>query len=82
MNIELKPCPFCGSNDVRLCYMRGGTGEECCIDSEEELENTSIYAYIRCYGCDIEVLPNTYDTPKDVANAWNARGGVENEPLA
>lgn len=72
--IKLLPCPFCGSSNVNLVHMNELGGGEFCVDSEEELTNTSIFAYVRCYNCDISFMSESLDsTPKDVLEAWNRR---------
>ena len=73
MDIKLKQCPFCGSDNVSLVYTSDKTGKECCIDDEEQLRDKDIYAYIHCYECSIEMLPDPYDEPENVIESWNRR---------
>lgn len=54
-----------------LVYQDQESGKIKFIDSEEELENKDLYAYIHCYGCDIDILPNVSDKPQDIMRAWN-----------
>lgn len=70
---ELKKCPFCGENKAKLVYMNEETQEAICVDTEEELNDSNIYAYVHCYGCDIDFCADTMKKPKDVINAWNNR---------
>lgn len=65
---QIKKCPFCGE-DARLVAI-DDDGEIMCINCEEELETT--HAYIHCYGCDMDYMPNT-DRAKDVITEWNRR---------
>lgn len=46
-------------------------GTACCIDTEEELEECSP-AFVHCYGCDVDYMPND-DRPRKVMRAWNRR---------
>lgn len=71
MNMELKPCPFCGEDEARLVYVNE-ENETVCVDSEEELNATDILAFIHCYGCDMDYMSNT-DKPLEVMEAWNRR---------
>lgn len=76
MSDELKlfPCPFCGSTDVNLVYTNDIDGMEHNIDSEEELNDTSIFAYVHCYHCETSFMSEALNrTPKDVLEAWNSR---------
>ncbi len=70
-DIELIPCPFCGESEARLVYINEES-ETVCVDSEEELNATDICAFIHCYGCDMDYIPNT-DLPIGVVEAWNRR---------
>ena len=61
--IELKPCPFCGSENVKLMSNETEDGIPCCVTDEDELD--AIYSYIHCYGviwilCQIVVLQEMY----------------------
>ena len=70
---ELKKCPFCGENMARLVYMNEETQEVIPVDTEEELNDSKIYAYVHCYGCDIDFCTDVMANPKDVIKAWNNR---------
>lgn len=71
---ELKKCPFCGSENVRLMRFNGKTQEEVCIDSEEELDEKGNYPYIHCYECCIDFCPDSFtSTPRKAIQAWNRR---------
>lgn len=74
--IKLKPCPFCGSENVRLMSNDTEDGTPCCINNEEELEAT--YCYIHCYGCGMDFMPNS-DIAREVMEAWNRRAGQEGD---
>lgn len=68
---ELKKCPFCKSENVRL--MRFDGQEEHYIDSEDELDKKGYYPYIHCYGCDIDFCPDSTSTPREAIEKWNRR---------
>lgn len=70
-DMRLKPCPFCGEDKARLVYINE-EGETVCVDSDEELNSPDIFAFIHCYGCDMDCMPHT-DRPKEVIEEWNCR---------
>lgn len=72
MEYNLKKCPFCGGDNVKMLYINDELGE-CVVDTDEEMEDKSISAFIHCYDCDTEVFPHWAETPKDVIKAWNKR---------
>ena len=72
--VKLKPCPFCGCENVRLMSNETEDGSPCCINSDEELE--AKYCYVHCYGCDMDFMPDS-DIARDVMVAWNKRVGQD-----
>ena len=69
--VKLEICPFCGGNKVSLLYFNGDERETYCIDTDEDLDSNSIYAYVHCYECDIDFF---FDgTPREVMDRWNNR---------
>ena len=57
---ELKPCPFCGSDEImRLC------------DPAQGLDNSGPSRALSCAGCHIEAP--FYDTEAEAIAAWNRR---------
>ncbi|RHA54483.1 hypothetical protein DW929_07315 [Eubacterium ventriosum] len=67
----LKPCPFCGGEAV-LMTINDEIGE-CVIDSEEELNNSSLSSWIHCYNCSSNWFFGESEIPKDTVEAWNRR---------
>ena len=68
--IELKPCPFCGSENVKLMSNETEDGIPCCVTDEDELD--AIYSYIHCYGCDMDFMSDS-GIARNVLEAWNRR---------
>lgn len=63
MSEKIKPCPFCGSNDV-----------EAFAQDEDDCENRS--AIVRCHSCDAQSAQMVGSTKIDMAiRAWNKRFG-------
>lgn len=74
---RIRECQFCGGYKVALVYMDCDTQETIEIDTDEELEDNSIYAYIHCYECDIDFCADTMLKPKEVIKKWNCRSCSE-----
>lgn len=70
--IKLKPCPFCGSENVKLMSNEGEDIFPQVVDCVDDLGST--FCYVHCYGCDTEFISNS-DIAKDVVEAWNRRSG-------
>ena len=66
MQINLQPCPFCGSKDVGAYYV-DETGAEYAYEGE-----TKVSPFIKCHGCDSEWFSDCYEA-EDVLKAWNRR---------
>lgn len=60
---NLKPCPFCGSDDVHL------TETILTIGGEE----TGVKSEVFCYGCLGTFSQQEACSPEEVAEAWNRR---------
>lgn len=73
---ELKECPFCGSDNVRMLYINDEIGETY-VDTDEELNDKHISAFIHCYGCSTEIFPHEAEKPIDVIEAWNTRKRID-----
>lgn len=67
---KLKPCPFCGGEVVPMTIYNE---RECVIDSEEELNNSSLASWIHCHNCSSVWFFGKGETPKDTVKAWNRR---------
>ncbi len=65
MTMELKLCPFCGSDKV---YFHE--------DEEQELEDTTT-GFIWCHGCDF--ASDSFYSKKIAAEKWNRRAPVAPE---
>ncbi|MFR2774795.1 MAG: Lar family restriction alleviation protein [Anaerostipes sp.] len=77
-DIELKPCPFCESENVNLLSVNKD-GEAVCITSTDEFElihDMQEPTYIHCYGCDMDYMPDS-DKPEEVVDSWNTRKPME-----
>lgn len=60
---ELKPCPFCGSNDIRI------VNQGYCI-SHDMFEPVEIAFRAQCHGCSCMILaPDN----KSIIKYWNKR---------
>uniref|UniRef100_UPI00402A93A8 Lar family restriction alleviation protein n=1 Tax=[Ruminococcus] torques TaxID=33039 RepID=UPI00402A93A8 len=68
--IELKPCPFCGSEKVKLMSNETEDRTPYCVTNEDGLDAT--YSYIHCYECDMDFMPDS-DIARNVLEAWNRR---------
>ena len=68
--IELKLCPFCGSENVKLMSNETEDGIPCCVTDEDELD--AIYSYIHCYECDMDFMSDS-GIARNVLEAWNRR---------
>ena len=65
-NSERKPCPFCGSDDIKVAvYLR-------CIDSGNFYHLYSIF----CCECGVS---NSNDDPKELFSWWNTRDGNDDQ---
>ncbi len=64
--LKLKPCPFCGSDDV---YIRVHCNEE----GEE------VGAQIECHGCVSIYVHSEAINLKELVSAWNRRADVKRE---
>ena len=60
MEIELKPCPFCGREDVEMIFCEDG----CCGGKPREVA-------CEC-GCWLE-SPEAFVNEEQMAKAWNTR---------
>ena len=76
-NDKLLNCPFCDSKEVRLLSVNQWDERSCYIDSEEELDDYGLYAYIHCYGCDIDFSFDAANCPRDVVSLFNKRKPME-----
>ena len=71
MNIELKPCPFCGRNPVVIkrtdTYLSG---------TSERERTAEEYFVIECeeYDCLFNPGTGTYETLDEALEEWNRRG--------
>ncbi len=72
---RLLPCPFCGG-EAMLVYYHEELGLVH-VDSEEELEDDSISAFVHCFECSTEVFPYEAEKPKEVIEAWNTRKPID-----
>ncbi|WP_340611132.1 Lar family restriction alleviation protein [Xenorhabdus bharatensis] len=67
MSIEIKPCPFCG-------------GENLGVDHEHDKRNGLYDSWVICFECDSKGPISYYNKSKDDAvdnaiNLWNKREG-------
>lgn len=71
--IKVKPCPFCGSKDVRMVYY--DTNEYYINDTDEEEDFGVFSPFIRCCNCDIELYVPTAIEPiiPEIIKTWNRR---------
>ena len=68
--IELKPCPFCGSDRVRLMAKEPNSNGERCINYADEVdEYDAIHIYCYECGCSLSVCGDSLD----LADIWNMR---------
>ena len=68
--IELKPCPFCGSENVKLMSNETEDRTPYGVTNEDELD--AIYSYIHCYECDMDFMSDS-GIARNVLEAWNRR---------
>lgn len=75
---KLKPCPYCGGENVRVLYIDEFNEERCVEELDDDEANTS-YCYIQCNDCDIDFCPslNSSNKIQETIEAWNRR--VEND---
>lgn len=66
MNNKLKPCPFCGSDDVHIRVHCNEEGEE-------------VGAQIECYGCVSIYVHSEAINQEELVSAWNRRADVKRE---
>jgi len=69
---QLKPCPFCGSGDIRLTVeLKHRAKYKIKSDHTSEPIGHVIGSGIRCFNC--YVLTRSFDTNEHAAVAWNTR---------
>ena len=69
MQIELEPCPFCGSKDVSALFVDEDAFK---YAYEGQDVDGDVNPYIHCYGCDSEWFTDSANGD-DVIKAWNRR---------
>ena len=68
--VELKPCPFCGSENIELHFDPGSYGY------------TPAKSFVLCSSCGAEMKRTAYSETAlkkiklKAINAWNRRGGI------
>jgi restriction alleviation protein, Lar family len=67
-DVELKPCPFCGEEDIRSSLG--------CDDDGTYTENDEVWG-LYCSNCDVEF--HTFHSRKEVIEKWNRRIGELDE---
>ena len=75
---KLKPCPFCGGNNIRLEYWDVDeqitkTWEECDDDHDDGL----LFPTVICSDCECEVVFKAFERGRDVIDAYNERSDNE-----
>lgn len=70
--MELKPCPFCGSDNVKIVYWDEDEQNEKAWERGDK-QNENHYYVIRCYNCDIELFGGATGSAKELVEAWNRR---------
>lgn len=73
IDINLWPCPYCGS-EVRLLHFYKGEGRA--INAEDELDDKDLFAYVSCCGCGT-MLCSRNATPRQVIEMWNRQDNAE-----
>lgn len=68
---KLKPCPLCGGKAIPMT-LNDEIGEYV-IDSDEELNDSSLSSWIHCNKCSSDWFFGESETPKDTVEAWNRR---------
>lgn len=71
--LKLKPCPFCGSKNVRMVYWDEEEQNEKAIEDIAEEQNENLYPVICCYDCDIEFLGGVPIKISELIDMWNRR---------
>ena len=73
---KLKPCPFCGGNNVRLEYW--DIDEQTTKTWEEgDDDYETVFPTVICPDCECEVVFKAFERGKDVINAYNERSEAE-----
>lgn len=66
---ELKPCPFCGSEDTQVDFSR--SGNHSFVGKNGLVHNTPFFYIVFCADCGARTMD--YEEPERAADAWNRR---------
>lgn len=71
LEAKLKPCPFCGNEEVRVLYIDDlGITRYVETNNEDDFEKSP--CYIHCYNCDMDFYAFS-DIVQETIEAWNRR---------